>query len=91
MFSCGQPPPAASDTVDGMVQHVADDAIRTDAEHERLNWMRAEFRAAQQRRCEKKAIALVNRSLTAKAPEPDVEPPTRATPPRRIPLTGEHT
>ena len=50
------------------------------AHGERLAWMRAEFCAAQQRRCEKRAIALVNRTLKAKAPVPEDEPPTLATP-----------
>jgi hypothetical protein len=53
-----------------------------DDRQERLAWMRAEFRAAQQRRYEKRAIALVNKSLKAKPPSPEVEPPTGATPSR---------
>jgi hypothetical protein len=53
-----------------------------DDRQEHLAWMRAEFRAAQQRRYEKRAIALANSSLNAKPPAPEVEPPTRATPSR---------
>jgi hypothetical protein len=53
-----------------------------DAPGERLAWMRAEFRAAQQRRYEKRAIAQVNRTLQAKPPVPESEPPTLATPSR---------
>jgi hypothetical protein len=51
------------------------------AEHDRLDWMRAEFRAAQQRRYEKAGIALVNRALASKSkgPAPEAEPPPRAT------------
>jgi hypothetical protein len=50
---------------------------------ERLAWMRAEFGAARQRRSERRAIALVNRSLTATPPPaPDAAPPTRRTPSR---------
>ena len=54
-----------------------------DEHEERLAWMRAEFRAAQQRRYEQHAIARVNRSMTATTPPaPEAAPPTRATPSR---------
>jgi hypothetical protein len=53
-----------------------------DEQQERLAWMRAEFRAAQQRRYEKRDAARVNKSLTATPPAPEVEPPTLATPSR---------
>lgn len=56
--------------------------VDTDEHVERLAWMRAEFRAAQQRRYEKGAIVLANKSLAARPPAPEAEPPTRATPSR---------
>ncbi len=66
-----------------MLPWAPDEPIGIDEYQERLAWMRAEFRAAQQRRYEKRAIALVNTSLTARQPStPEVEPPTLATPSR---------
>lgn len=60
-----------------MVSHFPVQVVDTDEAHARLNWMRAEFRAAQQRRYEKGAIALANRAMTAKpASSVVVEPPT---------------
>ena len=56
-----------------MAPHVPDEVPATE-EQERLDWMRAEFRAAQQRRYEKAGIALVNRALASKAPAPEAEP-----------------
>ena len=45
--------------------------IEVDPRQERLDWMRAEFRAAQQRRYEKAAIVLAAATaLTAPAPVP---------------------
>lgn len=68
-----------------LVQMLSGDPGRTDVDERqaRLDSMRAEFRAAQQRRYEKRAIAEVNAVLNA-APEPapEAEPPTRATPVR---------
>ena len=49
---------------------------------ERLAWMRAEFRAAQQRRYEQRARVLANRSLVARPPDPEAAPPTHAIPSR---------
>ena len=61
-----------------MALHVADEAPATEDEA-RLLWMRAEFRAAQQRRYEKAAIALTNRTITSKSgPAPEAEPPPAA-------------
>lgn len=58
-----------------MALHVPGEALGTE-EEERLDWMRAEFRAAQQRRYERAAIALANRALTGKPPAPGLEPLT---------------
>jgi hypothetical protein len=65
-----------------MDPHGPDAPRDIDDHQERLAWMRAEFRSAQQRRYEKRAIALVNKSLKAKPLAPEVEPPTLATPSR---------
>ena len=65
-----------------MMLHRMGEPGNLDAHETRLAWMRAEFREAQQRRCEKRAIALVNRTLKAKSFVPESEPPTRATPSR---------
>lgn len=65
-----------------MIPHSTGDSVAIDPHEERLAWMRAEFREAQQRRYEKRAIALVNRTLKAKPPSPESEPPTRANPSR---------
>ena len=72
----------AANRAGGLMPHGPDEPGDVDAHEERLAWMRAEFRAAQQRRYEKRAIALVNRSLTAKPPPSEVKPPTLATPSR---------
>ena len=63
-----------------MDPHDAGTPPHIDDRLERLTWMRAEFREAQQRRYEKRAIAVANRALTGKPPAP--EPPTLATPSR---------
>lgn len=65
-----------------MTLHGTGEPGAIDADEERLAWMRAEFRAAQQRCYEKRAIALANRTLRAKPPVSESEPPTRSTPPR---------
>src|SRR5687768_11158292 len=54
---------------------VPDATVGTE-EEERLGWMRDEFRAAQHRRYEKAAVALVNRELAGKPSATDVEPLT---------------
>ena len=56
--------------------------MNTDEQANLLAQMRAEFRAAQQRRFEKRAIVIENESMTATPPLPEAEPPTRATPSR---------
>jgi hypothetical protein len=59
---------AKSDTCGTLVEQVAmvlrtpGELIEADGRQERLDWMRAEFRAAQQRRYEKAAIALAART-----------------------------
>jgi len=56
--------------------------VDSNEQPDHLASMRAEFRAAQQRRYERRAIAPVNECVKAKPPPPDVEPPTVVTPPR---------
>jgi hypothetical protein len=63
-----------------MVPYCAGDSVHVDPHEERLVWMRAEFRDAQQRRYEKRAIALVNTTLAAKLPIRERKPPTGANP-----------
>ena len=61
-----------------MAPHVPDEAPGTTVQ-EHLDWMRAEFRAAQQRRYEKADMVLLNRARASKSAAPEAEPPPRAT------------
>ena len=63
-----------------MILHGTGEAADIDAHEERLAWMRAEFREAQQRRYEKRAIVLVNTALAAKLPIRESTPPSGANP-----------
>ena len=55
-----------------MVFRTPGELIEVDRRQERLDWMRAEFRAAQQRRYEKAAVALAAATaLTTPAPVPE--------------------
>jgi hypothetical protein len=84
MFTYRQAGAVGSVTLGVMVPQAPDGLAATDERQTRLDWMRAEFRAAQQRQYEKRAIALVNRTMAAKPqPSPETEPPTRATPSSR--------
>ena len=63
-----------------MVLGTPGELIEVDRGQERLDWMRAEFRAAQQRRYERVAIPLATTTALAK-PEPGPPPqPTLPTP-----------
>jgi hypothetical protein len=63
-----------------MILHSTGDSVAIDRHEERLDWMRAEFRDAQQRRYEKRSIVLVNTTLAAKLPIRESEPPPRPNP-----------
>lgn len=55
--------------------------IATEERQARLDWMRAEFRAAQQRRDDTRRHALVkNVRLAEPTPVPEAEPPALSTP-----------
>ena len=55
--------------------------IGTDERQARLDWMRAEFRAAQQRRDEmRRHVFAKELRLAEPAPVPEAEPPVLATP-----------
>jgi hypothetical protein len=61
----------------GMVLRTPGELIAVDRGQERLDWMRAEFRAAQQRRYERAAIPPATTTALAKPePAPPSEPPT---------------